>query len=93
MATKLEREGAEVSFILSSVVTNTKLNYTHCGKIEYKKEAETWELFLSVNDFEVVHGIYLTLKHLPDKCFTAKIINSENLPDPKDDGSFLLKIL
>lgn len=48
---------------------------------------------LDLRKFEIVHGFYRILLLLPDKLLTALHIRSLNLPDPNDDGRFLIKLV
>lgn len=52
-----------------------------------------WEWPVATGDFEVIHGLSRIIKLIPDKLATAISINKENLPDPKDDGTFLIDLL
>jgi hypothetical protein len=50
-----------------------------------------WHLDLS--SFEAVHGMSRVVKLIPDKLATATAINLENLPNPEDNGTFLVDLV
>ena len=50
-----------------------------------------WER-IDTESFEVMHGLYRICRILPDKIHTAFDINIENLPNPEDDGRFLIDL-
>jgi len=47
----------------------------------------------SLRHFEPVHLLTRIFRLLPDKLATAKAICVEGLPDPADDGSFLIRLV
>lgn len=63
------------------------------AKILEKFGDECWEWTLDLKNFEQVHGISRIAKLLPDKLATSIEINKERLPNPKDDGSFLIDLV
>jgi hypothetical protein len=52
-----------------------------------------WFWFVGLLSFEAIHGISRVVRLVPDKLATAIVINKENLPDPEDDGSFLIDLV
>ena len=50
-----------------------------------------WHLDLS--SFEAVHGMSRVVKLIPDKVATAIAINLEDLPNPEDNGTFLVDLV
>ena len=52
-----------------------------------------WNWDLRLENFEQVHGVSRLALLLPDKLATSMEITKENLPDPKDDGSFLIDLI
>ena len=55
--------------------------------------ASAYVLFADLRDFEVIHGVSRIVKLIPDKLNLALVIRRENLPDPKDDGSFFVVLV
>lgn len=53
----------------------------------------TWKLDLDLESFEVMHGLSRVVLLLSDKIATAIEINKEDLPDPNDDGGFLIQLV
>ena len=53
----------------------------------------TWKLDLNLESFEVMHGLSRVVLLLADKIATAIEINKEDLPDPNDDGGFLIQLV
>jgi hypothetical protein len=53
----------------------------------------TWKLDLNLESFEVMHGLSRVVLLLADKIATAIAINKEDLPDPNDDGGFLIQLV
>jgi hypothetical protein len=54
---------------------------------------QVWLWNVNPNYFEAIDGISRIVKLIPEKLATAIEINQENLPDPKDDGSFLIVLV
>ena len=56
-------------------------------------EKVRWLWPLNLGDFETVHGMSRVVKLIPDKLATAICIYNEELSDPQDTGSFLIKLI
>ena len=54
---------------------------------------QVWLWNVDLDSFEAIHGLSRIVKLIPDKLATAIQISLENLPDPKDDGSFLIVLV
>ena len=54
---------------------------------------DLWNWDLGLENFEQVHGVSRLALLLPDKLATSMEITKENLPDPKDDGCFLIDLV
>ena len=52
-----------------------------------------WCWIVNLRSFEPIHGLSRIVLLVPDKLATAIEINKEKLPDPKDDGSFLIDLV
>jgi len=48
---------------------------------------------ITSRDFEIAHGITRFVKSVPEKLATALAVNRESLPEPTDDGSYLLDLI
>ena len=59
----------------------------------FDQQGQDWLWTVNLLSFESVHGISRVVKLLPDKLATAIAINKENLPDPKDDGTFMIVLV
>ena len=55
--------------------------------------SKEWAWITALKSFEAIHGVYRIVKLIPGKLFTAIAIYIENLPDPKDNGSFLVDLV
>ena len=87
---------AQTELVLTKSVADQ--NYkTKFGTVvtQFSEEELTWKwtFQLTVAEFEEIHGISRVLKLLPDKCHTALLICKEELPDPLDDGSFMINLV
>ena len=56
-------------------------------------EHRDWLWSVDLSSFEAIHGISRVVKLVPDKLATAIAINRENLPDPTDDGTFMIVLV
>ena len=76
-------------------LTENNLTKTHHIVISLQSQDEETLLRWNVNlgCFEWIHGLSRIVKLLPDKLATAIQINREHLPNPKDNGSFLVQLV
>jgi hypothetical protein len=58
-----------------------------------RRDGQKWKWPVSLRSFEPIHGVSRVVKLVGDKLGTAMDLNSENLPDPKDDGTFLVDLV
>ena len=67
--------------------------YSACVYLRPANRLGKWFWRTNLESFEVVHGLSLILKMLPDKLATAIIISLEDLPSKEDDGSFFIDLV
>lgn len=60
-------------------------------KVEINYQRFCWRL--TNKHYECVHGLFRVLLMLPDKLATALRIRELELPDPEDDGQFLIRLV
>jgi hypothetical protein len=58
-----------------------------------RRDGQKWKWTVSLRSFEPIHGMSRVTKLVGDKLRTAMDLNSENLPDPKDDGTFFVDLV
>lgn len=62
--------------------------------IDFQDNNKTiWKFKVIQQDFEVIHGLSRIVKLIPDKLITALSICRLELPDPKDNGSYLINLI
>jgi hypothetical protein len=57
------------------------------------RDGQKWKWTISLRSFEPIHGMSRVVKLVGDKLGTAIDFNSENLPDPKEDGTFFVDLV
>lgn len=67
------------------------LNAFRASKVEINYQRFSW--VLTNKHYECVHGFFRVLLMLPDKLATALRVRELELPDPEDDGQFLIRLL
>ena len=77
--------------LCSEVAGNDLIKYVNI-ELETLDSVVRWNGITS-RDFEVAHGITRIVKSVPEKLATALAINRESLPDPTDDGGYLLDLI
>lgn len=60
-------------------------------RVEIRYQRFWWSL--TDKHYECVHGFFHVLQLLPDKLATALSIRESNLPNPEDDGRYLIQIV
>ena len=60
-------------------------------RVEIRYQRFWWSL--TDKHYECVHGLFHVLQLLPDKLATALSIRESNLPNPEDDGRFLIQLV
>ena len=58
-----------------------------------RRDGQKWKWTVCLRSFEPIHGMSRVTKLVGDKLYTAIDINSENLPDPKEDGTFYVSLV
>ena len=71
-----------------SLVTDYEANLIYSSY-----EGQIWNLKLNLGTFEVMHGLYRICRLVANKLDVAFEINLEKLPNPNDDGSFLVDLV